>query len=214
MHRDEYAAIERHMLARMGDSAHDKEHVYRVLHMALELAEHETEPVDRDILTAATLLHDIGRKDQFRDPTLCHAEAGSVKAYDFLLSLGWDEARAAWVRACILTHRFRSDRPPASIEAKLLFDADKLDVTGAIGVARTLSYGGAVGGALYSVDENGVVLDGSGDGPNTFLQEYKHKLEHIGDRLYTPRAREIAARRQAAARSFYESLLAEIRECY
>ena len=83
-----YAAIESHMLSCMGDSAHDKEHIYRVLHMALDLAGHEGEDVDRDILTAAALLHDIGREDQFRDPSLCHAEAGSVKAYDFLLSLG------------------------------------------------------------------------------------------------------------------------------
>ena len=57
------------------------------------------------------------------------------QAYDFLLSLGWDEGGPDGC-ACILTHRYRSDRPPQSIEAKLLFDADKLDVTGAIGIAR------------------------------------------------------------------------------
>ena len=213
MDKEMYAAIPSHMLSCMGDSAHDKEHIYRVLHMALDLAGHEGEDVDRDILTAAALLHDIGREDQFRDPSLCHAEAGSVKAYDFLLSLGWDEERAGWVRACILTHRYRSDRPPQSIEAKLLFDADKLDVTGAIGIARTLYYGGAVGSALYSLDEHGLVLDGTETGPNTFLQEYRHKLEHIGEKLYTSRAREIAAGRKQAAQSFYENLLAEIRGC-
>lgn len=213
MDKATYAAIEAHMRASTGDSAHDGEHTYRVLRMALGLADHEAEPVDRDILTAAALLHDIGREDQFRDPSLCHAEVGSVKAYGFLLSLGWDAARAGWVRDCILTHRFRSDRPPVSIEARLLFDADKLDVTGAVGVARTLCYGGAVGSPLYALDGDGGVLDGSQDGPNTFLREYKRKLEHIGDRLYSPRAREIAAGRKRAAERFYESLLAEIRGC-
>lgn len=202
------------MRACMADSAHDAEHVYRVLHMALDLADHETNQADRDILTAACLLHDIGREDQFRDPAVCHAEAGARKAYVFLLSRGWEESRAAWVRDCVLTHRYRADRRPATIEAKLLFDADKLDVTGAIGIARTLYYGGHTGRGLYTRDENGIVLDGTEDGPNTFVQEYRHKLEHIEDKLFTSRAREIAARRQTAARSFYENLLREINECF
>jgi len=41
--------------------------------------------------------------------------------------MGFSEDFAAHVRACIRTHRFRRNDPPASIEAKILFDADKLD---------------------------------------------------------------------------------------
>lgn len=213
METKEYAALAAYMHTCMTDSAHDREHVYRVLHMAHILADHVTQTVDRDILTAACLLHDVGREEQFKDPSVCHAEAGAIKAFRLLLDRGWPEDRAAWVRDCILTHRYRTGRHPATLEAKLLFDADKLDVTGAIGIARTLYYGGHTGRGLYTRDEKGMVLDGTEDGPNTFLQEYRHKLEHIEDKLYSPYARIIAARRQAAARAYCKSLLEEINEC-
>lgn len=207
-----YLKIEAYMLSCMDDSAHDAEHIYRVLSMANRLADCTEAPLNRDVLTAACLLHDTGRVEQFQDPKVCHAEAGSLKAYRFLLELGWSEDEAAHVRDCVLTHRFRNNRRPQSMEAKLLFDADKLDVSGAMGIARTLCYAGEIGAALYSRDENGQLLPGSEEGPNTFLQEYKHKLERIGDGLYTDAAREIAARRFPAARAFYEALVAEIRE--
>lgn len=209
-----YLKIETYMRSCMNDSAHDAEHIYRVLGMANRLADCMDIPLDRDVLTAAALLHDTGRVEQFQNPAICHAEAGSVKAYRFLLELGWSEDKAAHVRGCVLTHRSRTDRRPQTTEAKLLFDADKLDVSGAIGIARTLCYAGEIGAALYSRDENGLLLTGSEDGPNTFLQEYKHKLEHIGDGLYTAAAKEIAVRRLPAASAFYESLLAEIRESH
>lgn len=134
MDREMFGAIEGYMLSCMTDAAHDREHIYRVLYAALEITETE-EGVDADVLTAACLLHDIGREAQFRDPSLCHAEVGSRMACDFLLGLGWDRARAGWVRDCVLTHRYRTDRRPRTLEAKILFDADKLDVTGAMGVA-------------------------------------------------------------------------------
>ncbi|SBW12543.1 conserved hypothetical protein [uncultured Eubacteriales bacterium] len=211
---DDFSEIEGYMLSCMKDSAHDAQHIYRVLGLAVDIAEHEGGGVDMDILTAACLLHDIGREEQFKNPAVCHAEAGSEKAYAFLMSLGWSEGRAAWVRDCILTHRYRADRRPVTIEAKILFDADKLDVTGAIGIARTLYYGGHENMGLYSRGPDGLVLDGDEEGPNTFLQEYRHKLEHIGDAMYTARAREIATLRAPIARAFYESLLAEIRQSH
>ena len=139
MDRKTYSLLENFMLASTSDSAHDREHIYRVLHSALAIAKTE-ENVDYDILLAACLLHDVGRPEQFENPQLCHAEVGSEKAYTFLLQNGFTEDFAAAVRSCILTHRFRISRPPQSIEAKILFDADKLDVTGAMGIARTLQY--------------------------------------------------------------------------
>ena len=78
MTRKCYEAIEHYMLTTMDDSAHDAEHVYRVLYNALEIAKSEAS-VDMDILIAACLLHDIGRPDQVANPSLCHAEVGSEK---------------------------------------------------------------------------------------------------------------------------------------
>lgn len=105
MLKSDYIAIESYMEECMNDSSHDREHVRRVLYGAMDIARYES-GVDLDILTAACLLHDIGRAEQFADPRLCHAEVGSEKAYRFLLQTGWSEERAKWVRDCIKTHRF------------------------------------------------------------------------------------------------------------
>lgn len=157
-----YQLLEDYMLSCMGDSAHDKEHIYRVLYSALEIAKEERD-VDYDILICACLLHDIGRREQFENPSLCHAQVGAEKAYRFLVEQGFAESFAAKVRRCILAHRYRSNNEPETVEAKILFDADKLDVTGAIGIARTLFYKGQVSEPLYNVDEEGRVQDGTVD---------------------------------------------------
>ena len=213
MRQDIYSLFENYMLSCMGDSAHDKEHVYRVLYMALDIAKTEKN-VDYDVLICACLLHDIGRKAQFENPKLCHAQVGADKAYHFLTENSFEEEFAKRVSECIRTHRFRQEDQPESIEAKILFDADKIDVTGAVGIARTLVYKGQVGEPLYSVSEDGRVLDGSQDKTPSFFQEYKYKLADIYSKFFTVRGAEVAKSRQRAAAAFYESMLQEVKEPY
>lgn len=208
-----YKAIEAHMLSCMDDSAHDAEHVYRVLYNALEIS--KTEPqTDYDILIAACLLHDIGRPDQVKDPTLCHAEVGSEKARVFLLELGMGKDFASKVHHCILTHRFRKSLQPQTLEAKILFDADKLDVTGAIGIARTLMYRGTLTEPLYRTLPDGTISDGTHDIGHSFFREYKFKLEKLYDRFYTARGAQLAKERRTIAGAYYESLYKEVNEGY
>lgn len=98
MTRAEYETIERIMRSHMKDSAHDAEHIYRVLRAALAIAEGHPQ-ADMDVLLAACLLHDIGRGAQFRDPSVSHADAGADMAFEHLTGLGWDRARAQRVSA-------------------------------------------------------------------------------------------------------------------
>ncbi|MDE7229262.1 MAG: HD domain-containing protein, partial [Oscillospiraceae bacterium] len=187
----DYDKIEKYMLECMRDSAHDREHIYRVLYTALDIAQSEPS-ADLEILTAACLLHDIGRPEQFANPKLCHAEVGSIKAYDFLIGIGWTEERAAHVRDCVYTHRFRSGNPPQSIEARILFDADKIDVSGAVGMARSLMYRGAVDEPLYTLNADGTVSDGSDTDEPSFFKEYHFKLKNIYGKFFTQHGKEIA----------------------
>lgn len=209
MDKQTYQKIERYMLSCMEDSAHDAEHIYRVLSNALVIAREEN-GVNYDILIAACLLHDIGRPDQIRDPSLCHAAVGSEKAYHFLLNGGFTQDFASAVRDCIRTHRFRKNDQPESLEAKILFDADKLDVVGAIGIARTLVYKGTVTEPLYTRREDGTISDGAGEEPHSFFQEYHRKLNKLYDRFYTQAGHRLAQQRRKAARDFYESLYREV----
>lgn len=204
-----YELIENYMLSCMQDSAHDKEHIYRVLDHALEIAGGEVD-VDYDVLITACLLHDIGRKEQFADPSLCHAIVGGEKAYGFLMEHGFDEDFSQKVRHCIQTHRFRKTRQPESVEARILFDADKLDVTGALGIARTLMYMGNLTEPIYHVLPDGRISDGTQDTAPCFFREYKFKLEKLYDKFYTAKGAQLAQQRKEIAVAFYESLYREV----
>ena len=213
MDQKTFSALETYMISCMMDSAHDKDHVYRVLYGALEIAKTE-QNVQYDVLIAACLLHDIGRKEQNEDPTCCHAQVGAEKAYEYLLSHGFSEDTANHVRQCIQTHRYRKGNPPQSIEAKILFDADKLDVTGALGVARTLLYNGMAGELIYTLLPDGTIANGEDRNEPSFFQEYQYKLKKIYEKFYTARGKEMARERKESAEQFYQALLTESRSLY
>lgn len=210
MNKRTYKTLENHAAAMMGDSAHDMQHIYRVLFQAMNIAKSYPE-VNQDILIASCLLHDIGRQAQFRNPALCHAVEGGKMAYAFLRELEWNERDCIHVRDCITSHRFRTDSQPESIEAKILFDADKLDVTGALGIARTLLYEGQVGSPLYLTDESNRILDTyDPDSPESFLREYHVKLIRLYDQFYTKEARSLTQERKKLMEAFYDELMKEI----
>lgn len=139
---------------------------------------------------------------------------GSEKAYSFLVNNGFETEYAEKVRHCIKTHRYRKNNFPESLEAKILFDADKLDVTGAMGIARTLIYRGIVSEPVYSLLPDGTVSNGEGDETPSFFQEYKYKLENVYSNFYTAEGKLLAQKRQVSAVAFYNSLYDEVKSSY
>ena len=198
----------------MKDSAHDSEHIFRVLYTALHIANRTKVNIDIDVLIAACLLHDIGRKEQFADPKVCHARAGGIKAKAFLLANNWDEVRSEHVNQCISTHRFRGDNIPESMEAKILFDADKLDVAGGLGIVRTLMYKGQMGEPLYSTEADGICEGRKSDDSESFYKEYHFKLKNLYSAFYTSEARRIAKKRKKTAERFFLGLSLEVEGIY
>lgn len=213
MTKFQFQMIEKYMCHCMNDSAHDKEHIYRVLYVALEIAMYEDD-VDYDKLICACLLHDIGRREQYENPDLCHADVGSEKAKKFLLENKFSRKFAEDVAACIKSHRFRTNILPQSIEAKILFDADKLDATGTFGIARTLFYISLTSEPLYTLLPDGNVSDGNNDKEHSFFKEYKHKLEGLYENFFTQHGRDLAKERQKSAVSFYNSMFYEAQSSY
>lgn len=205
MKKETYKLIEEYMLSCMTDSAHDTQHIYRVLYSALDIARFEKN-VNTDILIAACLLHDIGRGKQYADPKVSHAIAGGDMAYEFLTGNGFQEKDASHIRSCVYTHRFRQTNPPETIEAKILFDADKLEAAGAMGIARTLLHQGKLSYPLYSSNSEGNIIEGTGDTKESFFYEYNFKLKNIYDKFYTKRGMRLAKQRRKAAVIFYKNL--------
>lgn len=210
MEKDIILKSEQYMIQCVEDSAHDEEHIYRVANIAMDIAKTE-KGVNRDSLLVACLLHDIGRKEQNENPAVCHAQVGAKKAYQFLIQLGVRECEANFISRCIKTHRYRSTCPPETIEEKILFDADTLDATGAMGIARSIAYQGRAGIPLYKTDSNGDVIEGEMDDEGSFFREFHFKLKKIYDGIYTTRGKEIAKERKEAAFSFYEALYREVK---
>lgn len=199
------------MRQEMADSAHDQGHVFRVLGNAMKIAQGQ-DGVNMAVLTAAAILHDVGRPRQNQNPALDHAREGAAMAYDYLLAQGHEEGFCAHVRNCIQTHRYRSDAPPVSIEAKILFDADKLDVCGAIGIARTLLYDGFHGHPLAGHDQDGKPQRHI-HGEETYFSEAEGKLTRVYDGFFTARAKELAQRRRAIFDAYNQALWEEMNEC-
>lgn len=207
-----YELLEGYMRACVHDRAHDENHVLRVLYNALEIA--ETESADMDVLVAACLLHDVARREEAEDPAVRHAPAGAVKARAFLLENGFDEAFARRVADCIAVHSFGSGKSPEKIEEKILFDADKLDATGATGTLRMLLYHGQAGDPLYMVDADGRVSDGKHDTVCNYFYEYHGMIARIEESMLTEKGRELARQRAQTARDMYERALTEVRHSH
>ena len=207
MSEQEYRAILAYMDEKLDATSHDAEHTRRVLFNALEIAEGDPD-VDFDVLIAACLLHDVARPDE----AACgcdHAEVGALRAYDFLLARGWERSRAEVVRDAIACHRFRGKKRPTGKEAQILYDADKIDSTGAIGVARSLFYNGEHHQPLYRL-EGTRIAPPEGTRSGTFFDEYVVKLSKIPDVLLTERGRALVEKRAQVAAQIYEAMVQEI----
>lgn len=117
--------------------AHDSFHANRVCDLALRLAAESEEAVREDVLSAAAWLHDIGRPLERSGEINDHDEWATGEAEELLMSEGVPNDQIEAVKHCIRAHSIRASSPdPETIEAKLLFDADKLDATGAVGITR------------------------------------------------------------------------------
>jgi uncharacterized protein len=195
------------------DPVHGFDHVLRVTHMAERLA--ESEGADLEIVRAAALLHDAeGSATEGGDEgRVDHHEASAAFARGVLLEEGWPEERIAAVQHCIRAHRFRDDTEPQSLEAKILFDADKLDVIGAIGIARTIAFDVVIGQPIYAQPSRRFLQQGEKEPGevHSSVHEFIFKLSKIKDLLHTPQARAIAAKRHSFMVEFFERLESEMR---
>ena len=99
------------------------------------------------------------------------------------------------------------------MEAKILFDADKLDVLGAIGAIRTIAYDVVIRQPVYEEPSELFLRTGEkepGEGHSSY-HEFLFKLQKIKDLLYTKTARAVAVDRHQFLVKFFEQLQAEMR---
>jgi uncharacterized protein len=197
---------------------HDWSHVERVKNLALYIG--EKEGADLQIVEVSALLHDIGRKQEFAckgkntdGQKFCHAIEGAKEAEKILQEFGFEKDDIDNIVHCIETHRFRNEHIPETLEAKVLFDSDKLDSIGAVGVARTFIFAGHFNTAMYTGKEKEQVVDNKNydfTKDDTAVLEYEKKLKHVKDKMQTKTGKKIALERDKFMKDFFKRFWSEV----
>jgi uncharacterized protein len=187
--------------------SHDWEHTLRVVHLCRHIGPREG--ADMTILLSAAFLHDIGRshQDQARGG-LCHAAKGEELAAPFVAKLPFSEMQKRNILHSIAAHRFRGRNIPETLEAKVLFDADKLDAIGAVGVARAYLFAGEVGACLHNPDVS-VEETQAYSRDDTGYREFRVKLSKIKGRMLTDTGRRMAEDRHRFMEQFFIRFIQE-----
>lgn len=187
---------------------HGPDHVERVHRVALYIGEQMG--AKAKVLSAAAILHDIGRIHETNNKgKLCHAVKGAEMAKKILRELAFSEDLIDKIIHCIAAHRYRGDNIPESLEAKILFDADKLDSIGAIGIGRAFLFAGQCGARLHN-HENKIEGTKAYTVEDTAYREFKVKMCKIKDRMLTPIGKKLASERHAFMELFFNRLEREI----
>lgn len=180
MHRTVDAAMEyvRVLFADNSDG-HGCDHSLRVYRNALLIA--DAEPgADIFIVSLGALLHDAD------DPKLFATE-NNANARSFLEGQGVEEETVQRVCDVINAVSFSKNRGrhPATLEGRIVQDADRLDAIGAIGIARTFAYGGKHARSLGSS-----------------IDHFHEKLLLLRDMMNTEKAKELAEPRHVFLETF------------
>jgi uncharacterized protein len=187
--------------------SHDWDHTERVCNLCGHIG--QIEGADLHVLEIAAYLHDVGRpyEDEAKGG-VCHADKGAEMAQELLAKYDIPDEQKVNIVHCIRSHRFRGNHGPKTIEAKVLFDADKLDAIGAVGIARAYLFAGEVGAKLHNpnveIEETAPYTQ-----EDTGYREYKLKLSRIRDRMLTTEGQRMARQRHAFMEMFFQRFTEE-----
>lgn len=190
------------------DAAHDLEHIRRVVGNAVMLA--EMEQADLGVVLPAAWLHDcvVIAKDS---PVRRQASTLAAQAAEtFLRSIAYPEQYLPAIHHAIIAHSFAANITPRSLEAQVVQDADRLDALGAIGLARCLMVGGALGRRLYD-PQAPFPADRPLDDQRNTIDHFYVKLLQLPDHMQTRAGRAEAHTRADFLRAFLARLGHELR---
>ncbi|WXG42596.1 MAG: HD domain-containing protein [Promethearchaeati archaeon SRVP18_Atabeyarchaeia-1] len=190
-----------------GFAGHDETHMVRVHGLCARIG--RKEKADLLVVEAAALLHDVGRSYERENPGIDHAEVSAKIAEKLLGECRYPEEKASQILYAIRVHRFSQHRTPGTLEAKILQDADRIDISGAIGVAMAFAYGGAKNMELYDTADP-LAKNRELDDDRYVLDHFQKKLLKLGETIHTETGRQLVKRRQKYLASFVTQFIREI----
>ncbi|UCD96171.1 MAG: HD domain-containing protein [Candidatus Bathyarchaeota archaeon] len=184
---------------------HAQAHTERVYTLAWRIAREEN--ADQEVVLAAALLHDLARAMEDQGKISDHAVVGADMARRILEEVVFPAHKIEDVIHCIKVHRFRARLPARTLEAEILQDADRLDILGAIGIARVFSRGGWSNKPIYNPEiAPKQVYDGDS---LTSVNHILEKLVKVKDTINTRTGKRIAENRHQFIEAFLERFLKE-----
>ncbi len=189
------------------DAAHDAMHVRRVVANARTLA--EVEGANLMVVLPAAWLHDCVNVPKDSPERAMASRLAAAAAGDYLHDVGYPAEPIPAIQHAIEAHSFSARIAPRTREAQVVQDADRLDALGAVGIARTLMLGGAMGTPLYDASEPFPISRIADDRENV-LDHFFVKLLTLSDTMQTHAGRAEAERRTAFMRHYLAQLSDEI----
>ena len=189
------------------DSAHDFQHIKRVYKNAEVIGRREG--ADMKILLPAALLHDLVVYPKASAKTSKSADDSADMAEKLLRSFRYPQDKIDKICYCIRTHSYSKRLVPATLEGKILQDADRLDALGAIGIARTFSVGGSEKRPFYNPDDPFWKSSRELNDREWTLDHFQTKLLKLKDSMHTKTARKMGQERARFMELFIKELQRE-----
>jgi uncharacterized protein len=181
--------------ASVDDLAHGWDHVNRVYHLALHIAEQEG--ADQAITGLAALMHDLGRTASPGNEGRHHADLSIIYAEEIMQRYHLPIEQQEAVKHAIIAHSFSKGIEAQTLEARVVRDADRLDALGAIGIMRWAITGTQRHNAHtrpYHAEDPFAERHELND-KYYMLDHFYAKLLKLGDTMTTPTGRFLAQRR-------------------
>jgi uncharacterized protein len=189
------------------DAAHDLGHILRVARLAHRLA--QAEGADVEVCVAAALLHDLVYRPKNHPESPQTAQMAADLVPRWCRETVGLEARAEAIAAAVASHSWSGGGTPASLEAAVVQDADRLEALGAIGVARVFATGASFGARLWHPEDPWAERR-SLDDKAWSLDHFEKKLLKLEADMKTRSGQDLAKSRQGAMLAYLKALRAEL----
>lgn len=197
-------------------SGHDISHLERVMNNALYIQ--SKEGGNRDVVGVSSFLHDIHRLKQNETGEYCSPKDSLPIIKELLTEINFPNELIEDVLNAIEHHETynwnKEDIKTSKIEALILQDADNIDGTGAMGIARTFAYAGAHNIPFFdnniSIEE--ICKDGYKEetgGKETTIHHFYHKLLKLGESMNTTTAKELTNQKTEFMERYIDQFLKE-----
>jgi len=135
----------------INDAAHDFDHIMRVFKNAQNICKKEN--ANEKLVLSAVLLHDIISYPKSDKRSKLSSIKSAEESKKILKKFNFTKEEIQIISDAIRDHSFSRNVIPATLEGKILQDADRLDAIGAIGIARVFAVGGSEKRPFYNIKD-------------------------------------------------------------